>query len=189
MFRWSTIARGAVALAAGSLLGSASRPTDTEAGRAARAASTCEEFCRLVVRSSDSSLTGECHRGCFGQLGTDGGACEGARLRWMDCEIRARRRGVEALASKEPFEPETTANCAESLTRARDCAEDCRREGIVESGWQSLGEPTHARQVGYEVHHFGCSTCVVDPGAPALAVCDSAKVCASHCFECRSRRG
>lgn len=186
MYRLSPTAWRIVAVAAGATLLSSACRKRSEAGRAERAAAACEKLCRLVVRSSDARPEGQCHRGCMAQLSAAGSACEPMALKWLECRANAAR----------PFEtPKGSApapaadSCGVELSLAKDCAKDCRRDGILQSGEQTLTDRGSAQQVSFEARYYGCSSCVIDSGAPQGAACTSPKICAAKCFACRSQRG
>ncbi len=156
-----------------------------KAGRAARASNSCEQLCRLVVRSSESGPSGQCHRGCLAQVFAAGPACEDSLINWMDCE---NARGVEE-PSKAPdlaVSGRATPYCSRELRAVTDCNKDCQSAGILQTGEQQIVDSGSTRRVLYEVKYHGCSTCSVDKGAAARAPCSSPKVCASDCYGCRS---
>lgn len=158
---------------------------DNEAGRAARATTSCERRCRLVVRSSEPAQLEQCQRGCLAQVFAAGPACESRLVDWMDCENTSAKSGV--LVPRDSAAPTTSPQrCNRALERARECAQDCKHAGIVVSGDQSVPGSGVVRRVLYEVKYQGCARCAVDQGAPARAPCSSARVCASECFGCRS---
>lgn len=157
------------------LLHPACRDND-KAGRAARAVELCTDYCRLAVRASDPSQSGECHRGCIGRFNEGGPACESAWIEWLACE------GRSGPTTQLPAEI-----CAGSWHKAAQCSRECRQAGIVVAGETRLSSDitSHA---SYELHLHGCTPCVPEPGAAASAPCSAAKVCASRCFECASKR-
>jgi hypothetical protein len=178
---------GAASLMAGALFGSVACREPTEAGRAARLKSTCERYCRLVVRSPEASPAGDCHRGCLAHLRAEADQCSMRLARWMDCEVW-RLEAEESQIPKPPLPAYLPARCPKEHSAFVACARDCQKDGVLESGEIRLNESEPPRAALYEVWHHGCTPCGALPGAGTNAPCSSAKVCAAHCVACGSGR-
>lgn len=164
-------------LVAGTILSVLACKSNTRAGRAARGAAICAEFCRLVVRSSDPAPSGDCHRGCVAQWDLAGDSCRHRLSESMRCEIhRASSDRTNGVASR----------CLQLKESADACVSYCRHQGIVQSGEVPIDSQGKASIAQFQIHERGCEACVPEPGASAGAACSSPKICRESCLVCRS---
>lgn len=164
-------------LVAGTILCALACRSNTRAGRAARGAAICAEFCRLVVRSSDPAPSGECQRGCLARWDRAGETCQPHVSESLRCEI--------GQASRERAN-RVTSRCLQLKERADACVNDCQHQGIVQSGEVPIDWHGKAINAQFRLHVRGCEACVPEPGASADAACSSPKICQELCFGCRS---
>ena len=168
--------RGRV-LVAGTILCVLACRSNTRAGRAARGAAICAEFCGLVVRCSDPAPNGNCHRGCLAQWDRAGETCQPRVSESLRCEIHQASRD---RANR------VTSRCLQLKERAEACVSDCQLQGIVQSGELSIDSQGKAITAQFQLHVRGCEACVPEPGARADAACSSPKICQEFCFGCRT---
>lgn len=151
--------------------------SNIEAGRAARGATICAEFCRLVVRSSDPTPNGECHRACMANWELAGNTCQQSVSESMRCDIDQASRDYPNLA---------TSRCLRLKQRADACVRDCQQRGVIQSGEVPIVSHGAARSAQFQLRLRGCEACVPERGANAGAACSSSKVCEESCLDCRS---
>lgn len=177
MLRWRRATSRVLALLAGLAFLHQACSENRKAGRAAKQTELCKDYCRLVVRSSNPSPAGDCHRECIAAHHDAGESCEPDWLNWIECEI---------LRSSEP--PRSTRDCSEQRIKVAKCRQECRQVGTVIAGEMHLVSDSSERRANYELHFHGCEPCEPQVGIGPGAPCSAAKVCAGRCTRCRSGR-